>query len=354
MTDLPTHLSIDATLRVKILDACGMTCTFCHNEGTPVAADNRNLLAGQYLTAGSSGRMSIYADTNGASFLPATMLPDMAFTEAITELADRLRLSEMHLTGGEPTLHPRLSEIVGMATRAGYSVRMTSNGENGAKAIPGAAAAGLEKVNFSIFGTTPEELLQVQHQRFKDELKAKRKIDALKASIAACVQHGVRADANVVVVDETHVERVHRLLEEYAPELSVRLLNSLADGQRSLDAIARVLDELGAVPEARYLTAGVSGCRTSYRLPSGRRIFVKEIRMVQLPVTCASCQFREEGCEEGFYGTRLYKARDGRWMVGVCIQRMDLCQPLPEFLASELPGEITGLRTTEHAQLAGV
>ena len=39
---LPTHIETDATLRVKILDACGMTCTFCHNEGTPVVVDNRN------------------------------------------------------------------------------------------------------------------------------------------------------------------------------------------------------------------------------------------------------------------------------------------------------------------------
>ena len=37
---LPVHVQHDRTLRVKIIDACGMTCTFCHNEGTPVAADN--------------------------------------------------------------------------------------------------------------------------------------------------------------------------------------------------------------------------------------------------------------------------------------------------------------------------
>ena len=34
---IPVHVDKDTTLRVKIIDACGLTCTFCHNEGTPVA-----------------------------------------------------------------------------------------------------------------------------------------------------------------------------------------------------------------------------------------------------------------------------------------------------------------------------
>ncbi len=31
----------DRTIRVKVIDECGLACTFCHNEGTPVTADNR-------------------------------------------------------------------------------------------------------------------------------------------------------------------------------------------------------------------------------------------------------------------------------------------------------------------------
>ena len=50
---LPVHISRDRTLRVKILDACGLTCTFCHNEGTPVAVDNHS---GVFTAAGRSGR----------------------------------------------------------------------------------------------------------------------------------------------------------------------------------------------------------------------------------------------------------------------------------------------------------
>ncbi|WP_298180216.1 hypothetical protein [Saccharomonospora sp.] len=104
----------------------------------------------------------------------------------------------------------------------------------------------------------------------------------------------MRADANIVVVDHTHIARVHRLLDEYSPQLSVRLLNSLDDGQESLDAIDEVLRQRGAVIEAHHITAGTSGFRTSYLLPEGRRIYVKRIRPTRLPRTCLGCRFNND------------------------------------------------------------
>src|SRR4051795_488253 len=73
---LPVRLPMDRTLRLKVIDACGMTCTFCHNEGTPVVADNLGRSPLEMTAAGRSGRVSIYLGTNGASFLPATVAPD--------------------------------------------------------------------------------------------------------------------------------------------------------------------------------------------------------------------------------------------------------------------------------------
>lgn len=332
---VPTRVTADRTLRVKILDACGLTCVFCHNEGTPVAASN-------------SDRVSIYERSNGVGFVPSTMLPGAEYVQAISQLRDALGYTELHLTGGEPTLHPKLPEMVRLSTEAGYSVRMTSNGENGARVIPAAAEAGLIKVNFSIFGTTPEELAQVQHHRFANAALAARKIAALKDSIQACFDHGVKADANIVVLDHAHLDRVHRLLDEFSPQLSVRLLNSLDDGQESLDAIEALLQARGAVAEAHHVTVGVSGYRTSYLLPEGRRIYVKKIRPTRLPQTCTGCRFNNAtDCQEGFYGTRLYKAKDGRWLAGVCIQRMDLCQEVSDFITSPLVQEIKDLRQTD-------
>ena len=133
----------------------------------------------------------------------------------------------------------------------------------------------------------------------------------------------------------------------------MRLLNSLDDGEASIDGIYRILGDLGAVPVARHVMAGVSGCRTSYRLPDGRLIYFKQIRRVRLPDTCARCAFNNDtDCQEGYYGVRLYRERGGGYLVGVCIQRMDLCMPIEEFASSALRGEIVRLRESDYAQLA--
>ncbi len=215
------------------------------------------------------------------------------------------------------------------------------------------ADAGLDRVNFSIFGTTSEELAAVQHSRYRNPSLATRKLLALNSSITAATMYGVKANANIVVPDHSHIERVHRLLDEYTPKLSVRLLNSLDGGQASIDAIEQALRERGAVAVARYATAGVSGCRTAYRLPDGRQVYFKQIRRVRLPQTCQGCRFNNDtDCQEGFYGVRLYLDRQGTFHVGVCIQRMDLTRPLDDFLASELPAEILQLRALDRARIA--
>lgn len=349
---VPVHVGIDRTLRVKIIDACGMTCTFCHNEGTPVAVDNLRNNPGGFAAAGRSARVSIYTPTNGAQFLPAPVVPDDEFRGALVALRDALDLDELHLTGGEPTLHPGLPKLVAIGREAGFQVRMTSNGERGAEQMAACAAAGLDKVNFSIFGTTPEELAAVQHARYSDPVRAARKLAALEAAIQVAVRHGVQANANIVVPGFSHIERVDRLLDHYTPQLSVRLLNSLDHGQESIDAITEALRKRGAVAEAHYVTAGVSGCRTAYRLPNGRQVYFKQIRRVRLPETCAGCRFNNDtDCEEGFYGVRLYRDRTGRYQVGVCIQRMDLCRPLDDFLGSSLPDEIRHFRQADYARL---
>ncbi|MFI7067881.1 hypothetical protein ACIBL3_43285 [Kribbella sp. NPDC050124] len=153
--------------------------------------------------------------------------------------------------------------------------------------------------------------------------------------------------------DASRVPRVHRLLTEYSPAISVRLLNSLDDGEESIAAINGLLVELKAVPIGMSVTAGASGWRTAYRLRSGRVVYFKQIRPVRLPRTCAGCRFNNAtDCEEGYYGVRLYRDRRGTFQVGVCIQRMDLCLPVEEFVRSDLREEVLSLRESEFRKLA--
>jgi GTP 3',8-cyclase len=346
------HVGRDQTLRLKVGDACGLKCVFCHNEGTPVVQDNFRNRPDNFVAAGHSGRVSIYTKQNGANFLPAVVPADEEFAQVLAALRDALDLRELHLTGGEPTLHPDIAALTRIGVEQGFEVRMTSNGENGAAVLGDCADAGLARVNFSIFGTTAEELAEVQHARLQKIDLAKRKIEALRRSMAVCIEFGIKASANIVVPGPDHGPRVHRLLDDYAPELSVRLLNSLDDGQASIQAVHDILTARGGVPVARYVTAGVSGARTAYQLPDGRTVFFKQIRPVRLPDTCRGCRFNNDrDCHEGFYGVRLYRDFGGRYLVGVCIQRMDLCLPVEEFITSPLRGEILRLRDQEYGAL---
>lgn len=98
---VPVQVDLDRSLRPKIIDACGLACTFCHNEGTPVAVDTAtpvSISSGP----GRSGRVSVFAETNGVNFVPGRMLPDKDFSESLVLLRDGLGLSELHLTGGGP------------------------------------------------------------------------------------------------------------------------------------------------------------------------------------------------------------------------------------------------------------
>lgn len=210
-----------------------------------------------------------------------------------------------------------MPELIRIARRlgltVGLTVGLTSNGENGAAVLPECAAAGLDRINLSVFGTTPEELAAVQAPRLASSKLAERKLAALDATIEAAAGHGLKASANIVVPDVSHVDRVLRTMERHGRSVVVRMLVSLEDDGSSLTAMQAVVDHLGAVPVQRIVTAGGSDQRTRYRLPDGRSLYAESIGPVRLPVTCAGCRFNNpEDCQEGYYGlTALHRTRPG-------------------------------------------
>lgn len=348
---VPVFVSVDKSLRAKVIDACGMTCTFCHNEGTPVAADAKLLERGMD-TAKGSGRVSVFSATNGVNFLPGRMKASETLTHALRTLRQSLGLEELHLTGGEPTLNTDLAQIIAAAAQEGYEVKMTSNGEAGALRMSSLALAGLRKINFSIFGTTPEELVSVQHDKFGDVNAATRKITALHRSIEAARENGVEVAANIVVPGVEHHDRLYRILNEFDPNLEVRLLPDLDVNNSSYYAIYKFLSDLGAKPIDAQVEAGSSNARVRYALPTGRIVTYKQIRSVKLPRSCNGCEFNtDELCKEGFYGIRLYVDDEGEYKVGICIQRMDLTLDLDKFAQSPIIDEINTLKDAEYTDL---
>ncbi|GAA0286933.1 GTP 3',8-cyclase MoaA [Streptomyces polychromogenes] len=353
---VPVEVRPDDTGRVKIDDDCGLACVFCHNEGTPVTADNRDAQPGQYTgTPGKTGRVSIYLADNGARFLAARIEPGPDFALALAGLRGSIRTREIHFTGGEPTLHPRLPALVRQVRDMGFTVGLTSNGENGAAVLEECAQAGLDRINLSVFGTTATELAAVQAPRFASVSLAEKKIAALEASIETGLRSGIKVSANLVVSDHTQIPRALRIVERYGRDVTVRFLVNLETEHGSREAIHETLAALDAVPVRHIITAGTSDERTRYRLPDGRTVYAKNIRPVRLPDTCAGCKFNNtRDCQEGYYGVRVYRAKGGPYMVGVCIRRMDFCVSVGEFVMSQRAREVQAFRDDETARLTAL
>jgi MoaA/NifB/PqqE/SkfB family radical SAM enzyme len=135
---------------------------------------------------------------------PETDLPWEAFAAAARAF-DRVR--HVHLQGwGEPLLHPRLAEMVGMAKAAGCHVGLTTNGSRlDAPMAEQLLDQGIDLVAISIAGATPQT-----HAR----IRVGSELPALQENIARFVSlRGRRADAR------PKVELAYLMTRANLPEL---------------------------------------------------------------------------------------------------------------------------------------
>jgi cyclic pyranopterin phosphate synthase len=178
------------------------------------------------------------------------------------------------------------------------------------------------------------------------------KIKALKKSMLCAIENKVEVSVNLVILNSSHIKRIRNLLSDFPPQISIRIMRSLEDRDEATGALKLLLEQLGATMVSYRITAGVSDERYEYQLANRRKIWYKKLRNVRLPETCKTCEFNNDiDCHEGFYGIRLYKDQKGNFQVGVCIQRMDLCQSVDDFLVSRLADEIEIFQKGEYVRL---
>src|SRR5262245_33436954 len=107
-------------LRLKVTDRCPWNCWWCHNEGT--------------------GKRDPHS------------IGDIHWDEktqmAIQAISEELDFTEIHLTGGEPTAHPGLPELISGLRHRGYSVKATSIGCK-LESLRRIVQSGLQGMNFS-------------------------------------------------------------------------------------------------------------------------------------------------------------------------------------------------------------
>ncbi len=269
------------SLRVKVTDRCPWNCWFCHNEGT-----------------GERDPQKV-GDINWSE----------EFSQALYLFRDRLSINEIHLTGGEPTAHPQLANLVTQIKKAGFHVKITSIGSS-LETLRGLIESGVDGVNFSLHALTPELLQPTQINR--SFIWAEKQVFQQLEAIRFAKNLGINVKLNTVISTSQDYPRVLAVME-WARENNVliRLLPELKNMKESLEATSRLCNQLGAVEISRRYTIGSSHTTSFYRTSDGYVFGIKYMDDVYLNQTmCLGCPVRHKGeCNEKFYGIRLEKQK---------------------------------------------
>lgn len=142
-------------LRVSLTDRCDLRCSYCiPPEGLP--------------------------------WLPGDeILDDEEIVRLVTISVERLGVTAVRFTGGEPLLRPGLVDIVAATARlasARPGLSITTNGVGLAKRAAGLAAAGLDRVNVSLDTLRPDRYAAITHRR---------RLDDVLAGLAAAANAGI-------------------------------------------------------------------------------------------------------------------------------------------------------------------
>jgi cyclic pyranopterin phosphate synthase len=149
------HGRVATDLRVSLTDRCNLRCTYC-------------------------------MPAEGLAWLPsARILTDDEVGRLIRIAVERLGVTEIRFTGGEPLLRPGLVKIVGTAAELAPrpTLSLTTNGIGLARTAGQLRAVGLDRVNVSL------DTLRVD--RFT-ELTRRKRLDDVLAGLAAADAAGLR------------------------------------------------------------------------------------------------------------------------------------------------------------------
>jgi cyclic pyranopterin phosphate synthase len=133
---------VASDLRISLTDRCQLRCTYCMPE-------------------------------EGLQWLRGAELLDDDEIVRLAGVFVSLGIESIRLTGGEPTLHPRLAAVIARlrSLRPRPEISLTTNGVTLARAAESLASAGLDRINISLDTLDPRRFLELtRRDRLSDVL----------------------------------------------------------------------------------------------------------------------------------------------------------------------------------------
>ena len=280
------------SIRVKITDNCNWNCWWCHNEGT----GNRN-----------------------QKLIQNVDFFDEAFFVDFLEVTRELDICEVHLTGGEPSMHPKIDCIIRKLKESGFIVKMTSIGGN-KRVFEKIIDSGIDGINFSLHAIDKNEMYGTQVDRSERWIEQNHK--KLMELIEYMRSRGVNVKINTVVASSDDYKRAYDVMRWASMrKIGIRILNEVERNEQSIEAIKFFLESLGGIEKYRKYILGNSSGTIFYDVPKIGEVGFKILIPNYLQSMCKNCKIREKGkCGEYFYGIRLENLL-GSYNIRLCVHK---------------------------------
>jgi len=251
---------------------------------------------------------------------------ERALNQALLEFRDKFGFTDVHYTGGEPSIHPQVVEYVKLARELGFTVKMTTNTQASIKRYQELVAAGLSEFNVSIHtldGTALSGLMTPPRS-----IEWGKRAIAKQVAVINAIKHIASVKVNTVAGGDVATVM---LIADFVRELGIswRIMDELDHPEISFATIREVATRMEAVPTMAHLIRGSSSCAITMTCADGYSFKVKMIRPFKLKEMCDGCPVDASGaCKEYAYGPRLEGGMEGI-MVRSCLYRNEPGHVLP-------------------------
>jgi cyclic pyranopterin phosphate synthase len=280
--------AMQGKLRVSVTHACQLECRFCHQEGI-----ERHWQA---------THMSV------------------EFFRSIVEAYAEIGGKYIEITGGEPTIHPKIGELVDSITNPDLNLILCTNGLRLDRLQEQVVQKKIDLIKLSLHATESSDST-------KRLLGSAWDFSRLKKNVEQALRHG----ANFQVVF-THTKQNSRYLESVLQhalvwDVDLQVVDLISS------RIKRPAEELGYVSGdegerivrqyavlERVVSDRTGSILKLYRTPTGKSWEIKDFHYGVLHSSmCEGCTKRPE-CGEGIYALRI----DATGMIKPCLLREDL------------------------------